>query len=50
MKGISNYKITDLEKIIKILGITRPPEITKWKKTDMYNTIRLHCMTAWLDR
>jgi len=50
MKGISNYKITDLEKIIKILGITCPPEITKWKKTDMYNTIRLHCMTAWLDR
>jgi hypothetical protein len=50
MKGISNYKITDLEKIIKILGITRPPEITKWKKNDMYNTIRLHCMTAWLDR
>jgi len=50
MKGISNYKITDLEKIIKVLGITCPPEITKWKKNDMYNTIRLHCMTAWLDR
>jgi hypothetical protein len=49
MKGISNYKITDLEKIITMLDITCPPEITKWKKTDMYNTIRLHCMTAWLD-
>jgi hypothetical protein len=47
MKGISNYKITDLEKIIKMLDITCPPEITKWKKTDMYNVIRLHCMTAW---
>jgi hypothetical protein len=50
MKGISNYKITDLEKIIEVLGITRPTEILKWKKTDMYNAIRLHCMTAWLDR
>ena len=50
MKGISNYKIADLEKIIKVLGITCPQEITKWKKTDIYNSIRIHCMTAWLDR
>jgi len=50
MKGVSNYKITDLEKIIKVLGITCPSEIKKWKKTEMYNAIRLHCMTAWLDR
>ena len=49
MKGISNYKITDLEKIINVLGITLPTEITKWKKTDMYNSIRMHCMTAWLN-
>ena len=54
LKSVSTYKVVDLEKIVELLTIQPPDQLgtktstSKWKKGDMYNTIRTHCISAWI--
>jgi hypothetical protein len=47
-KGISTYKLVDLEEIAKKLNVQIPAEI-KWKKNDWYVAISRHAQLGWLE-
>jgi hypothetical protein len=47
LRSISNYKVTDLEKIATDLGIPPPEGTKKWKKGEIYQAILTHCTLTW---
>jgi len=47
LRSVSNYKVTDLEKIATDLGILPPEGTKKWKKGEIYQAILTHCTLTW---
>jgi len=47
LRSVSNYKVTDLEKIATDLGIPPPEGTKKWKKGEIYQAILTHCTLTW---